>query len=214
MSLSPQRRLWQARWTATSDDEQAVSTEMLGPRRSRRYDSRLASTLCSVPVSVRGVDRVEVGVLQLRVVVVVARDEDAGARCRASRSRGSPASSSASMATSRNSRCCGSMRSASRGRMPKKLGVEAVDRVEEAAPLGRASCRGADGSGSYQRVDVPAVGGHLAHGVDAVAQQLPEALGRVAAAGQAAAHADDRDRVGAQHALRLLRAPAAPSAPA
>ena len=53
MSLSPERRLWQARWTPTSDDEQAVSIETLGPRRSRKYDSRLASTLCNVPVSVR-----------------------------------------------------------------------------------------------------------------------------------------------------------------
>ena len=33
-SLSPARRLCMARWTATSDDEQAVSTATLGPRRS------------------------------------------------------------------------------------------------------------------------------------------------------------------------------------
>jgi len=29
------RRLWQARWTATSDEEQAVSSARLGPRRLR-----------------------------------------------------------------------------------------------------------------------------------------------------------------------------------
>ena len=52
-AVSPARRLWQARWMATSDDEQAVSIERLGPRRSRKYDRRLASTLCKVPVKVR-----------------------------------------------------------------------------------------------------------------------------------------------------------------
>ncbi|KYF86670.1 hypothetical protein BE20_28325 [Sorangium cellulosum] len=31
MSLSPLRRLWQARWIATSEEEHAVSTVMLGP---------------------------------------------------------------------------------------------------------------------------------------------------------------------------------------
>ncbi len=52
-SLSPWRRLWQARCMATSEDEQAVSMDRLGPRRSSTYERRLASTLCSVPVSVR-----------------------------------------------------------------------------------------------------------------------------------------------------------------
>ena len=36
MSLSRCRRLWQARCTATSDDEQAVSTATAGPRRPSR----------------------------------------------------------------------------------------------------------------------------------------------------------------------------------
>ena len=31
---SPSRRLRQARWTATNDEEQAVSIAMLGPRKS------------------------------------------------------------------------------------------------------------------------------------------------------------------------------------
>ncbi|MCZ0978189.1 hypothetical protein O1L60_00150 [Streptomyces diastatochromogenes] len=34
-SVSPASRLWRAMWTATRDEEQAVSTIMLGPRRSR-----------------------------------------------------------------------------------------------------------------------------------------------------------------------------------
>ena len=77
-SLSPERRLWQARWMATSDDEQAVSIETLGPRRS----SKIRQTVGEHAVQRAGqrarVDRVEVAVLQLRVVVVVAGDEDAG----------------------------------------------------------------------------------------------------------------------------------------
>src|SRR5690606_38188985 len=52
-SHSPRRRLWQARWMATSEDEQAVSMETLGPRKSSRYDRRFANTLWTVPVSVR-----------------------------------------------------------------------------------------------------------------------------------------------------------------
>ena len=46
------RRLWHARCTATSDDEHAVSTATDGPRRSRKYDSRLAMMLSAPPVSV------------------------------------------------------------------------------------------------------------------------------------------------------------------
>ncbi len=35
-SVSPDRRLSQARWIATSDEEQALSIDRLGPRRSSR----------------------------------------------------------------------------------------------------------------------------------------------------------------------------------
>jgi hypothetical protein len=38
--LSPARRLWQARCTATSEEEKLVSTASAGPRRPRRWDSR------------------------------------------------------------------------------------------------------------------------------------------------------------------------------
>src|SRR5207247_10542206 len=37
---SPRRKLWQARGTATSDDEQAVSTATLAPWRPRREHNR------------------------------------------------------------------------------------------------------------------------------------------------------------------------------
>ena len=40
---SPAHRLRHARWTETSDDEHAVSTARLGPRKSNRYEIRLAA---------------------------------------------------------------------------------------------------------------------------------------------------------------------------
>ena len=47
---SPFRKLAQAKWTATSDEEQAVSIERLGPRKSNRYEIRLAAMLRALPV--------------------------------------------------------------------------------------------------------------------------------------------------------------------
>ena len=70
-------------------------------------------------------------------------------------------------------------------------GVEAVDVVDEAAPAAvhRPFVRGV---GVEEAVEVEALGRNLADRVDAVAQQRPEALGRVGAAGKPAADADDR----------------------
>src|ERR1700679_689114 len=42
---SPSRKLWQARCTATSDEEQAVSSEMLGPFKPSVYETRPEVTL-------------------------------------------------------------------------------------------------------------------------------------------------------------------------
>src|SRR5437899_5432415 len=47
---SPCRRLRQARWTATSDEEQAVSIDRHGPCRPSTYDRRPAATLNELPV--------------------------------------------------------------------------------------------------------------------------------------------------------------------
>src|ERR1051325_6193284 len=44
------RRLWHARWTVTSDDEQAVSTAILGPCKPSRYDKRPALKQKPLPV--------------------------------------------------------------------------------------------------------------------------------------------------------------------
>ena len=40
--------------TATNDDEQAVSTVTDGPRRSKKYDNRLAMMLNALPVPDQG----------------------------------------------------------------------------------------------------------------------------------------------------------------
>ncbi len=48
-SLSRRRRLWQARWMDTSDDEHAVSLTTAGPRTPRKYDSRPAAKFGALP---------------------------------------------------------------------------------------------------------------------------------------------------------------------
>src|SRR5690606_21545174 len=45
-------------------------------------------------------------------------------------------------------------------------------------------------------IDIPAVAGHLAHGIGAVLQQIPEGLGRIGATRQPTRHADDGDGLG------------------
>ena len=51
ISHSPLRMFWQARWTATKDDEQAVSSAMLGPCRPKTNDKRLAARQSDVPAA-------------------------------------------------------------------------------------------------------------------------------------------------------------------
>ncbi len=48
-SHSPVRRLCAARWSAASEDEQAVSTAMLGPVRPRVCETRLAMIDLALP---------------------------------------------------------------------------------------------------------------------------------------------------------------------
>nr|WGN98082.1 Agt32 [Streptomyces argenteolus] len=87
------------------------------------------------------------------------------------------------------------------GRDPEEAGVELADAVEESAPAGGGPAGGV-GVGVQPRVGVPPVGGDLADGVDALAEGLPQGLGVLDAAGQAAADADDGDRVAARRAGR------------
>ncbi|GGR19834.1 hypothetical protein GCM10010219_25780 [Streptomyces netropsis] len=42
-SHAPDSMLWHARWMAVNDDEHIVSTLMLGPWKSKKYDTRLAT---------------------------------------------------------------------------------------------------------------------------------------------------------------------------
>lgn len=50
--LSPLFRLWHARWTATRDELHAVSTERLGPRKSKECEIRFDTIVIIVPVAV------------------------------------------------------------------------------------------------------------------------------------------------------------------
>ncbi len=74
-------------------------------------------------------------------------------------------------------------------------GVEAVDAVDEAALAGVALALRLR-VGVVDAVGVPAaVGGEAADGVDLLRDDAPQVLGRGDAAGQAAGHADDGDRL-------------------
>src|ERR1700739_1225396 len=101
---SPVRKLWQAKWTATSDDEHAVSTVTDGPCRSKKYDTRLAIMLNAPPVPdhastwLRSVDArypYSPAHAPTKTPVCVCRSESAGM----------PACSKASYATSSSRRC-------------------------------------------------------------------------------------------------------------
>ena len=176
-SHSRLRRLCTARWTPTRPDEQAVSTARLGPCRSRIYDTRLAAMLSALPGADVGVDMLVV-VLELGgdLRVVGAADADEHARGRAAHPfRGQPGDSNASQATSSSSRCCGSMREASRGEMPKNCGSNLSTSSTKPGPADRHLARLLAGR-IEERVDVPARRRDLAGGVDAVADQPPEGV--------------------------------------
>ncbi|CAM5284955.1 hypothetical protein SALBM135S_02413 [Streptomyces alboniger] len=49
---SPVTMDWQARWIAVRDDEHAVSTAMLGPVKSKKWETRLAIDQCRECASV------------------------------------------------------------------------------------------------------------------------------------------------------------------
>ncbi len=81
-------------------------------------------------------------------------------------------------------------------RNAEELRVELVDVVDEAAPARDHLARGVLARIVEVR-EAPALGRHLAHRVDAVAQQRPERLD-VERAGKPATHPDDRDRYAAR----------------
>ncbi len=88
---------------------------------------------------------------------------------------------------------------------PEELRVEGAGVLEEAAVAGVGGA-GAVRVGVVERVDVPAaVGGEGSDRVAALGEQLPQVLRRGDAAGEAAGHADDGDRLvgggGGDHVL-------------
>ena len=119
MLLSPRRMLSTPNFTAKSDDEHAVFTAILVPARPSTYETRAGMMLASWPVAVccsmpSGGRRLPYSCQNAPAKTEVSLPSS----CRGTM----PASSTASQATSRNSRCWGSISLASRGEMPKKLG--------------------------------------------------------------------------------------------
>ena len=82
MRDSPARRLWQARWTATSEDEQAVSTARLGPCKPEQV-GQAARRHAVVDARARCRRRCAAAFANWRaeVVAVAEADEDAGRGC-------------------------------------------------------------------------------------------------------------------------------------
>ncbi len=82
--------------------------------------------------------------------------------------------------------------------------VEGIDVLNKSAPAGVDFAR-RKRVGVIERVGIPAIGRHGANRVDTIGQQLPEGFGRISAAGEAAACADDGDRLGGEqiHAIHL-----------
>jgi hypothetical protein len=173
---SPCRSAWQARCSATSDDEQAVSTVTAGPSMPSAYEIRLLEqphvVLAGgagehphlVAAQRRGVDPGVLerlpGGLQQQPLLGVHGDRLAG-------------------------------------RDAEERGVELGGRVDEAA-LGDVRRAGVVGVRVVQPRQVPAaVGGERGDGVASGVDQLPQFLGRAHPAGEPAGHADDGDRLAA-----------------
>ena len=125
-SLAPERRLWIARSTATIEEEQAVSSVRLGPRRPRRYEIapeamqwRLPPTICPSSSSMgRDARRCQYSTLHIPTKTPV---------CVPSRLSGAiPASSIAAQQAAAKRRCCGSMDDAFFGATPEKTGSISV----------------------------------------------------------------------------------------
>ena len=106
-----------------------------------------------------------------------------------------PARSNASHDSSSSIRCCGSIASASLGAMPKKPASKSA--TSSTKPPERAyDLSGASGSGSNSpATSQPRSVGEVGHHVAPLGDHVPQALRRFDAAGEAARHADDRDRL-------------------
>ena len=184
-----------ARCSATSEDEHAVSTVTAGPSRPKRVGHpagqrrwRRCRSAGSPPAPAAGRGRAVAG----------GRWRRRTRRCRLPRSdAGSmPARSSASQATSSSSRCCGSIASASRGLIPKNPASNSPASSTNPPCRDVATCPGGPGRGrraapgpSPGRPGTPEIASRPS------ASSSHSSSGRAHAAGEPAAHADDRDRL-------------------
>ena len=214
---SPCRSACAARCSATSDDEQAVSTVTAGPSRPRVYDDPAGHDAAGAAGARGSPRRPRARVAQPRAVVVVHHaGEHAGPaaaqrrRVDARRARAPPRTVSSS------SRCCGSIASASRGRDPEEPGVELGRVVQEPALPGVRRARRGPGPGrTAPRGPSRGRSGNAADRVAAVGDQSPQVLrasrprpgsGRPCRRSRSA-----RRRPRADRRRRRRRRPAAPS---
>ncbi|VWD35646.1 hypothetical protein BLA50215_05002 [Burkholderia lata] len=94
-------------------------------------------------------------------------------------------------------------------RDPEERRVELIHAFEKGAVAGR-HLAGRGRIGVVVAIDVPAVARHFGDGIARAIEQLPERVRRIAAAGEAASHADDGDRLVAVRTQRRdFRAPQA-----
>ena len=153
-----------------------MSTVMLGPRhRGRRRGGRSGVT----PAARREVevDLIRVGEQPALEVAEPLADEHADGAAVARSRVDRPASSRASHAASSNSRCCGSMLSASRGEMPKNAASNRSSPSRK--PPQRVIIRpGVFGVGSKNRSSSMPSRSISPDGVDAVREQVPEGVRR------------------------------------
>ena len=150
---------WHARCTATSDDEHAVSTVMLGPagrarttgvRDARCARCRRRSRHRAAPASPR---------LELQVGIVAGRPRRRRRRCADPPAvRRLPGVLQRLPATSSSSRCCGSMPCGFARRDAEEAGIEARRRRRGTRRSAWRSCPARRRIRVVERVDVPAVG--------------------------------------------------------
>ena len=150
-------------------------------------------TLVASPVSEQAEDLVS-GARRRRRSPDIGAGEHAGAAA-AQASGSMPASSSASHAHSSSSRCCGSIASASRGEIPKKLGVE-LGRVVDEAALAHVARPRPLRVRVVEPLEIPAaIEGTRRSRRRAEATSSHRSSGDRTPPGIAAAHPDDRDRL-------------------
>ncbi len=190
----PFQRLSQARCVATKDDEQAVSTAMLGPRKSKKYEIRLAAMLSAEPVMIviefdRGIPTAH-----LQVAVVMARDADEYARVAASQMFRNQTGIFQRLPSHFEQETLLRIHSGRFARRnAEKQRIEFIDPLlQETSPSGNHLARTVWIWIAVRR-NIPAIGGDLADRIHTVAEELPKRRWALYAARKSAPDADDSD---------------------